>query len=66
MFNPPHVSHKGGAWERMIGITRRILDCMLLEQRKSHLTDEVLTILMAEVTAIMNARPLIPVSSDPD
>ena len=66
VFNPPHASHMGGAWERMIGIARRILDCMLLEQRKSHLTHEVLTTLMAEVAAIMNARPLIPVSSDPE
>ncbi|VDI29008.1 Hypothetical predicted protein [Mytilus galloprovincialis] len=30
IFNPPHSSHMGGAWERMIGITRRILDSMLL------------------------------------
>ncbi len=50
----------------MIGIARRILDCMLLEQKRSHLSHEVLTTLMAEVTAIMNARPLIPVSSDPE
>ncbi|KAI3367293.1 hypothetical protein L3Q82_008345 [Scortum barcoo] len=42
VFNPPH------AWERMIGIARYILDCMLLEQRKSHLTHEVLITLMAE------------------
>ncbi|XP_052406346.1 uncharacterized protein LOC127952103 [Carassius gibelio] len=66
VFNPPHASHMGGAWERMIGIARRILDCMLLEQKRSHLSHEVLTTLMAEVTAIMNARPLIPVSSDPE
>ncbi|XP_025760446.1 uncharacterized protein LOC112845098 [Oreochromis niloticus] len=66
VFNPPHASHMGGAWERMIGIARRILDCMLLEQRKSRLTHEVLTTLMAEVAAIMNARPIIPVSSDPE
>lgn len=66
VFNPPHASHMGGAWERMIGIARRILDYMLLEQRKSHLTHEVLTTFMAEVAAIMNARPLIPVSSDPE
>ena len=26
IFNPPHSSHMGGAWERMIGISRRILD----------------------------------------
>ncbi len=66
VFNPPPASHMGGAWERMIGIARRILDCMLLEQKRSHLWHEVLTTLMAEVTAIMNARPLIPVSSDPE
>ncbi len=39
---------------------------MLLEQKRSHLSHEVLTTLMAEVTAIMNARPFIPVSSDPE
>lgn len=66
VFNPPHASHMGGAWERMIGIAHRILDCMLLEVRKSHLTHEVLTTFLAEVAAIMNARPLVPVSSDPD
>lgn len=66
VFNPPHASHMGGAWGRMIGIARRILDCMLLEQKRSHLSHEVLTTFMAEVTAIMNARPLIPVSSDPE
>ena len=66
VFNPPHASHMGGAWERMIGIARRILDCMLLEEKKSRLTHEVLTTFMSEVTAVMNARPLIPVSSDPE
>ncbi|XP_069108188.1 uncharacterized protein [Argopecten irradians] len=64
-FNPPHASHFGGVWERMIGVARRILDSMLLDNRKS-LTNEVLTTLMAEVCAIVNARPLVPVSSDVD
>ncbi|XP_061133003.1 uncharacterized protein LOC133153005 [Syngnathus typhle] len=64
-FNPPHASHMGGAWERIIGVARRILDSMLL-QNKVELTHEVLCTLMAEVTAIINARPLLPVSSDPD
>ncbi|XP_061684073.1 uncharacterized protein LOC133505126 [Syngnathoides biaculeatus] len=64
-FNPPHASHMGGVWERMIGITRRILDSMLLQTRHTHLTHEVLCTLLAEVSAIINARPLIPVSSDP-
>ena len=29
IFNPPHSSHMGGVWERMIGITRRILVSMM-------------------------------------
>ncbi|XP_038071931.1 uncharacterized protein LOC119740639 [Patiria miniata] len=65
-FNPPHASHMGGSWERMIGIARRILDAMLLQLGQGKLTHEVLTTLMAEVTAIINARPIAPVSTDPD
>lgn len=65
-FNLPHSSHMGGVWERMIGIARRILDAMLLKIHSPNLTHEVLTTLMAEVAAIMNARPIVPVSSDPD
>lgn len=64
-FNTPHSSHMGGVWERMIGVTRRILDSMFLQMGSSKLTHEVLTTFMAEVTAIVNNRPLIPVSCDP-
>jgi hypothetical protein len=66
MFNPPHASHFGGVWERMIGSVRRILDAVLLENKSSDLTHEVLSTLMAEVCAIVNSRPLIPVSTDPE
>lgn len=66
VFNTPHSSHMGGTWERMIGISRRILDSMLLKAGNPTLTHEVLTTLMAEVTAIVNARPLVPVFSDPE
>ncbi|XP_061819391.2 uncharacterized protein [Nerophis lumbriciformis] len=65
IFNPPHSSHMGGVWERMIGIARRILDAMLLKDN-CRLSHEVLVTLMSEIMAIMNARPLVPVSSDPD
>lgn len=54
-----------GSWERMIGIARRILDSMFL-QDKVHLTHEILCTAMANVTAIINARQLLPVSSDPE
>ncbi|VDH98411.1 Hypothetical predicted protein [Mytilus galloprovincialis] len=64
-FNPPHASHFGGSWERMIGLSRRILDCMLIRE-KNRLTHEILVTLMAEVSAIVNSRPLVSVSTDPD
>ncbi|XP_070203432.1 uncharacterized protein [Littorina saxatilis] len=65
-FNPPHASHMGGSWERMIGTVRRILDSMLQDQRRKALTHEILCTLMAEVCAIVNARPITPISHDPD
>ena len=63
-FNPPHASHFGGAWERLIGVSRRILDSLLLENRFKDLTHEMLTTFLAEVTAIVNNRPLTCVSYD--
>lgn len=66
VFNPPHASHMGGSWERLIGVARRILDAMLRQTGPTQLTHEVLSTFMAEVTAIMNARPLVPISTDPD
>ncbi|XP_071995795.1 uncharacterized protein [Engystomops pustulosus] len=66
VFNPPHSSHMGGSWERMIGIARRILESMLMDSKSSLLTHETLVTFLAEVSAIINARPLVPVSSDPD
>ncbi|XP_062573639.1 uncharacterized protein LOC134235517 [Saccostrea cucullata] len=68
IFNPSHSSHMGGVWERLIGVARRILDSMLLKSSmvKGHLTHEVLVTFLAEVTAIMNSRPLTTMSTDPD
>ena len=64
-FNAPHSSYMGGVWERMIGVTRRILDSMFSKMDSSKLTHEVLITFLAEVTAIVNNRPLVPVSTDP-
>ncbi|XP_033752106.1 uncharacterized protein LOC117335931 [Pecten maximus] len=66
LFNPPHASHMGGAWERMIGVSRRVLESMLTTVMDTNLTHEVLVTFLAEVCAIVNARPLVPVSSDPE
>ena len=66
ILNPPHAPHFGGAWERLIGIVKRILNAILSEPVHQHLTHDVFCTLMAEVTAIVNHRPLLPVSSDPE
>lgn len=66
LFNPPHASHMLGSWERMIGVAHRILDAMLLQHKHIPLTHEVLVTFMAEVTAIVNARPLTTIFIDPE
>lgn len=63
-FNAPHSSHMGGAWERLIEVVRPILDALLAKDGATRLTHEVLTTLMAEIMAIMNSRPLVPISYD--
>ncbi|XP_062603438.1 uncharacterized protein LOC134265202 [Saccostrea cucullata] len=65
-FNKPFSSHMGGAWERLIGVIRRIIDSILLDAKHTKLTHEVLCTFMAETTAIVNARPLVPLSTDPE
>ena len=66
LFNPPHASHFGGAWERQIGTIRRVLDAMFAELGSAQLTHELLVTLMAEVTSIVNARPVALVPTDAD
>ncbi|PFX19006.1 hypothetical protein AWC38_SpisGene16590 [Stylophora pistillata] len=63
-FNPPHASHFGGVWERQIGTIRRVLDAMLADLGPRQLTHEILNTFMAEVTAIVDARPIAALPSD--
>ena len=65
-FNPPHALNFGGAWERQIGTIRRVLDSTLLDIGQSQLDHELLTTLLAEVTGIVNNRPITAISSDID
>lgn len=65
-FNAPHSSHMGGVWERAIGMARRILDGILLKTSYKDLTHEVLSTFLAEVTAVMNSRPITAVDTDSD
>lgn len=50
----------------MIGLTRRILYSVFLQLKNNKLTHKVLVTFMSEVAAIINARPLAPVSTDPN
>nr|XP_016848197.1 PREDICTED: uncharacterized protein LOC107982700 [Anolis carolinensis] len=64
LFSVPHASHMGCVWERMIDLYRKILDAMFLNCK--YLTHDVWVTLMAEVTAIVNSRPLVPITTDSD
>lgn len=55
-MNVPHASHMGGVWERMIRTTRSTLSALLMENAQQ--LDELLRLLMTEVEAIVNSRPL--------
>ena len=57
-FNPPHASHFGGSWERMIGSTRRVMEGMLRELHKKTIDMESFVTLLAEASRIINLTPL--------
>ncbi|XP_074653624.1 uncharacterized protein LOC141907780 [Tubulanus polymorphus] len=63
IFNPPSASHWGGVWARCIRSIRKILNVTL---RQQILNDEGLRTFICEAEAIMNSRPLTPVSDDPN
>lgn len=42
IFNPPHAPHREESCERLIGISRKILDSMLLNPNAKQLSHEVL------------------------
>ena len=58
-FNPPHASHFGGSWERLVRSVRRVFTSLA---QKVIFTDEELVTLVAEVEAVVNSRPLTPVT----
>ena len=66
LLNPPHASHFGGTWEQQIGTVRRVLDAMMLQLEPHQFTHELLTTFLAEVTAIVNARPIAPIPTEAD
>lgn len=60
---PTKASHRGGVWERIIRTIKAALTAILEEQP---ITDEVLHTTLVEVERILNDRPLVKQSEDPD
>ncbi|XP_057376227.1 uncharacterized protein LOC130697337 [Daphnia carinata] len=62
-FSPPHGPHFGGVWERIVQSCKR---AMKSSKGNCLVTDQVLRTVIAEVAALLNARPLTHLSVDPE
>ncbi|KAJ0169341.1 hypothetical protein K1T71_015225 [Dendrolimus kikuchii] len=61
-FSPAYCPHWGGLWEAGVKAAKHHLYRIL---GNNHLTYEELSTLFAQIEAILNSRPLTPLSSDP-
>lgn len=61
-FIPPRAPHHGGLWEAAVKSAKRHL---VRITKDAHLKYEELETLLVQIEAIMNSRPLTPMSSDP-
>lgn len=62
-FTPTYAPHFGGIWEAGVKSAKHHLRRVI---GNSHLTFEEITTLFTQVEAILNSRPLYPMSSSPD
>ena len=59
-FNPPSSPHFGGVWERLVQSMKRALTIA----GEQCVNNETLLTFVIEADAILNSRPLTPLSSD--
>lgn len=60
IFNAPHAPHTGGAWERLIGVTKKVLSRMGLEESPQ---EDRLRWLLVRAEGLVNSRPLVEVAA---
>ncbi|XP_073979066.1 uncharacterized protein [Rhodnius prolixus] len=62
LFNPPHAPHFGGIWEAGVKSTKTLLRKLI---GSSTFSSQELNNIFIKIEAILNSRPLQPLSTDP-